>query len=190
MARKAREISKTGMYNIILRGKTELFKDDEDYNRFVEGLSNPNWKVSAYGLVSNTAFLCVKESEAGIAADVRTVVISYARYYNKKYQTEGRLFDDRFKSEPINNKAEEQNSINIVLNAPYIIDTDGYVSDDGGEYEMIPFYASAMGLKPQRKKSVGTVKQTEIKPEPVPQEKEEPKKPEPKQQKSLPAWLL
>ena len=35
MARKAREKSSTGMYNIIARSTDVLFKSEEDYNFFV-----------------------------------------------------------------------------------------------------------------------------------------------------------
>lgn len=173
MARKAREKSKTGMYNIILKGNTDIFKDDEDYNEFIERLENSPAEVLGLGLINKYAFMCLHEGVNGIASDIRTVIISYARYYNKKYNTDGKLFDGRFKSEPINSDKELQNSVSIIQSVTKITGKDAYVTEnDAVEYEMIPFYASAMGEKVKRQKSTPKLE----------------KKIENK--KSLPSWLL
>ena len=172
MARKAREKSRTGMYNIILKGNTDIFKDDEDYNEFIERLENSPAEVLGLGLISGYAFMCLHESESGIASDLRTVVISYARYYNKKYNTDGKLFDGRFKSEPINSDDELKNSVSIIQSVTKITGKEACVTEnDMIEYEMIPFYASAMGQKVKRQP-------------PKIEEKKE------KNKKSLPSWLL
>lgn len=172
MARKAREKSRTGMYNIILKGNTDIFKDDEDYNEFIERLENSPAEVLGLGLISGYAFMCLHESESGIASDLRTVVISYARYYNKKYNTDGKLFDGRFKSEPINSDDELKNSVSIIQSVTKITGKEACVTEnDMIEYEMIPFYASAMGQKVKRQS-------------PRIEEKKE------KNKKSLPSWLL
>lgn len=96
--------------------------------------------------------MCVKESENGIAADIRAIIISYARYYNKKYSINGRLFDGRFKSEPINSQAELKNSISIVQSVTEITGEEAYVTENdmNDSYVMLPFYASAMGKKVKR----------------------------------------
>lgn len=175
MARKAREKSRTGMYNIILKGNTDIFKDDEDYNEFIERLENSPAEVLGLGLISRYAFMCLHESANGIASDLRTVVISYARYYNKKYNTDGKLFDGRFKSEPINSDGELKNSVSIIQSVTEITGKEACVTEnDMAEYKMIPFYASAMGQKVKRQQPSA----------PKIDEKKE------KNKKSLPSWLL
>lgn len=148
MARTARAKSETGIYAVILKGKTDIFRSDEDYEDFIERLDDSDAEMLGFGLVHDRAFLCIKESAAGISADIRSIIISYARYYNKKYGSTGRLFDGRFKSEPINSEAETENCVRLVQDAVNITGKDGYTSVGGdGEYEMIPFFASAMGIK-------------------------------------------
>lgn len=192
MPRKAREKSKTGMYNIILKGNIDIFRDDDDYDEFLLRLDNSSAEILGIGMISNYVFMCLKESEDGIAADMRTVIISYARYYNKKYNIEGRLFDGRFKSEPINSQKELINSVSIVQDVTQITGEDARVTDnESTDYEMIPFYASSMGLKNRRR----AIQKTVTKKQPVvsainkPKEPEK-KQPEQQQKKSLPSWLL
>lgn len=132
----------------ILKGKADIFRSDEDYEDFIERLNDSDAEMLGFGLVRDYAFLCIKESAAGISADIRSIIISYARYYNKKYGSTGRLFDGRFKSEPINSDAEAENCVRLVQDAVNITGKDGYTSIGGdGEYEMLPFFASAMGIK-------------------------------------------
>ena len=208
MARKAREKSETGMYNVILKGKIDIFRDDDDYQEFIDKMDESKAEILGFGLVRDFVFLCIRESESEIAADLRSIVISYARYYNKKYQTEGKLFDGRFKSEPIHNDAELGNSIRLVQAVSELTGKDGYVSDheESGDYEMIPFFAAAMGEKPirtPRKKPVQKQQRKENTPpekidppkqaeKPTRKEETTPEKidpPKPKQ-KNLPSWLL
>ena len=148
MARTARAKSETGIYAVILKGKTDIFRSDEDYEDFIERLDDSDAEMLGFGLVHDHAFLCIKESAAGISADIRSIIIGYARYYNKKYGSTGRLFDGRFKSEPINSEAETENCVRLVQDAVNITGKDGYTSVGGdGEYEMLPFFASEMGTK-------------------------------------------
>ena len=50
MARKAREKSKTGIYNIILKSSEVLFKTKEDYDFFVEIMKDYINELYAYAL--------------------------------------------------------------------------------------------------------------------------------------------
>ncbi len=195
MPRKAREKSKTGMYNIILKGNTDIFRDDDDYDEFLLRLDNSSAEILGIGMIKNYVFMCLKESEEGIAANLRTVIISYARYYNKKYDIEGRLFDGRFKSEPINSQKELLNSVSIVQDVTHITGEDARVTDnESAEYEMIPFYASAMGRKQMRRTVLTpapkrTAKASAIKVK-EPEKKVQEESPKPLPKKSLPSWLL
>lgn len=93
MARKAREISKSGNYYITLKGD-ELFVTDEDKKMFVEILEK-NFPqpgiVHSYYLTKSEIRLVVKEGEKGISMTMKPVTTSYARYFNRTHEREGKL---------------------------------------------------------------------------------------------------
>lgn len=178
MARKAREKSPTGIYNIILNGNKDIFRDENDYQNFIQKLNEIN--VYSYSIFPDRVFLCVKESLEGIASDMRSLIISYARYFNKKYELEGKIFSGRFKSCPVLNDSELKNSINIIENASVIMKKPAHSSGSPNKpYTMTGFFAYSMGLGIIRKTSKATAPKTL--PEPVIPKK----KPQ-----NLPAWLL
>ena len=55
----------------------------------------------AYCLMDNHIHLLVNEGNDEIARIMKRINVSYAYYFNKKYQRVGHLFQDRFKSEAI-----------------------------------------------------------------------------------------
>jgi putative transposase len=105
--RTARDRSSSGMYHIMLRGtnRQEIFHDDEDHDRFLETLDrySKKRKMKVYGwcLMGNHVHLLVGEGEEDISATIKRMGISYAWFYNRKYNTIGHLFQDRFKSEKV-----------------------------------------------------------------------------------------
>ena len=58
--------------------------------------------VYAYCLMSNHVPLLVREQAEGLVPPIKSIAISYAQYFNYKYEHSGQLFQDRFKSEPVN----------------------------------------------------------------------------------------
>ena len=120
MARRARETSGTGIYHVMLRGinRQNIFEDEEDYRRFAELLFMmafptddsgkplpPRCFFYAYCLMTNHVHLLIKEASESLSAVIKRIGVSYAQYYNKKYIHFGHLFQDRFKSEPVNDYA-------------------------------------------------------------------------------------
>jgi putative transposase len=105
--RTARDRSSSGMYHIMLRGtnRQEIFHDDKDHDRFLETLDRygKKRKMKVYGwcLMGNHVHLLVGEGEEDISATIKRMGISYAWFYNRKYNTIGHLFQDRFKSEKV-----------------------------------------------------------------------------------------
>ena len=67
---------------------------------------------------------------------LKPICTSYARYFNRTYQREGKLFYDRLKSEPINSESELKNVVSFVnrisssLGENYMYSS---LSDDGRE---------------------------------------------------------
>lgn len=60
--------------------------------------------VYAWCLMNNHVHLLVKEAEEGLSVTMKRIAVSYAAYYNLKYQTTGHLFQDRFRSESVESR--------------------------------------------------------------------------------------
>ena len=107
MPRGARRKSESGIYHIMLRGINQqtIFEDDEDYFKFVETLENykavSGYKVFAYCLMSNHIHILLKVEKEDLDLIMKRVAGSYVYWYNWKYYRKGHLFQDRFKSEPV-----------------------------------------------------------------------------------------
>lgn len=120
MPRNQREKSGTGIYHVMLRGinHQNIFEDRGDYWKFLKLLRMqafpedksgkmlpPHMIIYAYCLMPNHVHLLVRELEEGIVPPIKSIAISYAQYFNYKYEHSGQVFQDRFKSEPVNDWA-------------------------------------------------------------------------------------
>ncbi len=111
MPRIAREKSKSGIYHIMLRGanRQEIFHDDEDCLRFLETLEKykRQTEIKIYGwcLMGNHIHLLFREGCEEISSTMKRIGVSFVWYYNWKYNTVGHLFQDRFKSEKVDQDA-------------------------------------------------------------------------------------
>jgi len=117
MARTGRVESKIGIYHVLLRGMNELFVTDQDYIEFTNALRKYAGlglvRVFSYTLLKNRIHLVVG-AEKSIGTALKPLCTSYARYFNRTYQREGKLFYDRLKSEPINSEEELRNVVSFV----------------------------------------------------------------------------
>ena len=104
MARKGRIKSDTGIYHVVLRGQNNLFLEDRDYSEFIDTLKryfvNSDSDIYAYSLEKNKAHL-VFYTPGDISTVMKPFLTSYARYFNRTYNKNGKLFYDRYMSEPI-----------------------------------------------------------------------------------------
>lgn len=111
MSRKARKKSETGIYHIMLRGinKDPIFLDDDDYVKFIYILKDVKQmnacRFYAYCLMENHVHLLVKEKDKNISDVIKIIASSFVKWYNIKYNRIGHLFQDRFKSEPVENES-------------------------------------------------------------------------------------
>lgn len=107
MPRQARKKSQSGIYHIMLRGINGqvIFEDSQDKEKFLETLKTyktiSEYKVFAYCLMSNHIHLLLKVEKEDLDLIVKRIAGSYVYWYNWKYKRRGHLFQDRFKSEPI-----------------------------------------------------------------------------------------
>lgn len=109
MTRHPRELSNTGIYHIMLRGneRKNIFLDDEDKQHFIEGIEIKQKEMAffiyAYCLMDNHVHLLIDTKDQEIASIMKGIAVRYATYFNWKYSRVGHVFQDRFKSEPIEN---------------------------------------------------------------------------------------
>ena len=109
MPRQARKKSKSGIYHILIRGinQQQIFEDNEDFEKFLQVLKDckaiSEYKLFAYCLMGNHIHLLIKEEKEPIEQIVKRIATRFVYWYNIKYQRVGHLFQDRFKSEPVEN---------------------------------------------------------------------------------------
>jgi len=107
MPRSARKKSSSGIYHIIMRGinRQTIFEDEEDCTQFLEALQRykekSGYEIYAYCLMGNHVHLLMKIGEEPLEQVMRRLCGSYVYWYNNKYQRIGNLFQDRFKSESV-----------------------------------------------------------------------------------------
>ena len=124
MPRKPRQASSSGFFHIIIRGigKQILFEDKSDYLFFLSLLSKNATEdfvtVCAYCLMENHVHLLLLDQKHLLSIFMKKIGISYALYYNRKYQRTGHLFQDRFKSEPIESDASLLTVFRYILKNP------------------------------------------------------------------------
>lgn len=124
MPRHQRILSKTGTYHIMMRGneKKNLFLDEEDKRWFLETLfikkKETGFLIYAYCLMNNHIHLLIREGQESIATTMKRVNASYAYYFNQRYQRVGHLFQDRFKSEPIEDERYLMAVVRYIHNNP------------------------------------------------------------------------
>ena len=107
MPRSERIKSKTGIYHVILRGinRQDIFNDEEDYETFIKILtrckSTSGFILITYCLMSNHFHLLIKDENEDLSMIIKRIAGSYVYWYNHKYHRSGHLFQDRFKSETV-----------------------------------------------------------------------------------------
>lgn len=109
MPRQARRKSESGVYHVLLRGinQQQIFEDSEDFEKFLQVLKEckavSEYKLFAYCLMGNHIHLLIKEEIEPIEQIMKRIATRFVYWYNVKYQRVGHLFQDRFKSEPVEN---------------------------------------------------------------------------------------
>lgn len=91
----------------MLRGinQQQIFEDSEDYDKFLNILRECKgicgFSVYAYCLMGNHIHLLIKEGPEGLELMFKRLCGRFVYWYNTKYRRVGHLFQDRFKSEPV-----------------------------------------------------------------------------------------
>jgi putative transposase len=107
VSRQSRRKSQTGYYHIMCRGneRRNIFSDNQDKLRFVDTLlekkQEVGFRLQAFCLMDNHFHLMISEGTEDIARTMKRITVSYVYYFNHKYERVGHLFQDRFKSEVV-----------------------------------------------------------------------------------------
>lgn len=95
----------------MLRGvnQQQIFEEQEDCDKFLQVLKDckaiSEFKLFAYCLMGNHIHILLQETKEPIELVMKRIATRFVYWYNIKYHRAGHLFQDRFKSEPIENDA-------------------------------------------------------------------------------------
>ncbi|MEI6127236.1 MAG: transposase [Pseudomonadota bacterium] len=104
MARSIRLDYPDSYYHVLSRGndRRAIYRQRSDYEKFLELLEKTvkRYRVEIHGyvLMGNHFHLLLKTREANLSRAVQWHGVSYAGFYNRKYNRSGHLFQGRFKS--------------------------------------------------------------------------------------------
>ncbi len=107
MPRRARQISSTKIYHVVIKGagRELMFEEKEDYEKYLDILrhykSTLKFELYAYCLMSNHVHLLIHTQEASINSIFRHINTKYAIWFNMKYNRTGSIQDGRYFSEPV-----------------------------------------------------------------------------------------
>ena len=124
MPRRKRTKSESGIYHVMLRGmnKQDIFHDFEDFNKFIKILDDSKEKYDfvlyAYCLMTNHVHLLIKQGSEPLETIFKSIGIKYVYYYNLKYKRSGSLFQDRFKSLPVDDDEYFISALRYIHNNP------------------------------------------------------------------------
>jgi len=102
------QISQSLLYHLFNRGngRSEIYHETEDYYRFIDILrtysEQRKLKIYHWVLMPNHYHLLLElEAPKEISKVMAGVGRSYVHYHNRKYNSSGHLFQDRFKSQAV-----------------------------------------------------------------------------------------
>lgn len=110
LPRIARKYSEIKVYHITIRGidKQDIFFNECDRRKFIdiikETKENYNYDIYSYCLMDNHVHLVIYDKEGKLSKIMQSIQISYAFYFNIKYDRIGHLFQNRFFSSRVENR--------------------------------------------------------------------------------------
>lgn len=111
MPRGARKHAENGIYHLMLRGinRQRIFEDENDSERFLEVLASYKetcgYELLGYCLMGNHVHILMRVGVEPLQIVMRRIAAKYVYWYNVKYERVGHLFQERFKSEPVEDDA-------------------------------------------------------------------------------------
>lgn len=103
-------------------GRQFLFEDDRDYAHYLQLLEkysrDTDVTICAYCLMENHVHLLIFDRCHNVANMMKKIGVCYSWYFNKKYDRTGHLFQDRFRSEVIEDQRYLLTSFRYILRNP------------------------------------------------------------------------
>ena len=124
MPRSARRRSATDIYHVMLRGinRQQIFMDSEDYLRFTRTLADckqvSEFDLYAWCLMPNHIHLLIHVRNEPLEKIVKRIGSRFVWWYNMKYDRIGHLFQDRYKSEPVEDDTYFLTVLRYILQNP------------------------------------------------------------------------
>lgn len=124
MARVARTRSESGFYHVILKGNGRqiLFEYDADRLGFLELLSDSfresNITLLAWCLMDNHVHLLMEDAREALSSAMQKVATTYALQYNTRSGHIGHVFQQRFRSFPIEEDSYLLEAMRYIHNNP------------------------------------------------------------------------
>lgn len=107
MARMARRTAESNIYHVMARGvgRQLIFEDDADRIFYLsvlrDELDSHGGEVLAWCLMDNHVHLLVRMGLEDLSEMMRALGSCYAAFFNRRHERVGHLFQDRFRSEPV-----------------------------------------------------------------------------------------
>jgi REP element-mobilizing transposase RayT len=102
--------------------RQSIFESDEDCTRFLEIISEvknlSGFKLPGYCLMGNHAHLLIQTAEEPLSVVFNRIGVRYVSWFNRKYERSGHLFQDRFKSEAIDDDKRLLAVLRYIFNNP------------------------------------------------------------------------
>lgn len=124
MPRIQRQASESGYYHVMLRGNARqlLFESDDDRRAFLSALDTVMEKTGlcllAWCLMDNHVHFVVDAHDCALSDAMRSLAIRYAHRFNQKADRVGHVFQDRYRSKPIESDAYLLEAVRYVHNNP------------------------------------------------------------------------
>lgn len=118
--------NKNGIYHIILQGANymheKVFGWDEDKEKFIQILGlykkKYGYEIYAYCIMDNHAHILLKEGKETISETVKAIRSAYIYWYSSRHRRCGQVFEERFKSEAIENHDDFTSTLRSIHQNP------------------------------------------------------------------------
>ncbi len=111
-------------FHVVVRGigRQILFENDDDRRKYLALLEKYREEnditLMAYCLMDNHVHLLIRDNNSSLSLFMKQIGVSYAMYYNRKYDRVGHLFQDRYKSEVVDREEYLLTAYRYILNNP------------------------------------------------------------------------
>lgn len=125
MPRKARVLSASNIYHVVIRGADRqiLFEEISDFKKYLDLLeyykNECHFDIFAYCLMSNHIHLLIYTPTTSLETIFRRMNTHYAMWFNMKYDRTGFLQQGRYYSEPVEDISYLLNVVRYIHQNPY-----------------------------------------------------------------------